>query len=112
MVPFGAVGAPGGYGALAIMATPTHGGVGLQCPGERPIATPTVQQTRAVLTACQHDAPSVLGGSLRLRWSQHDTVVVVSVPGPSDTNRRLVVTWPTTRTLSDPQGVDPNKGLT
>lgn len=68
MVPFGAVGAPGGYGALAIMATPTHGGVGLQCPGERPIATPTVQQTRAVLTACQHDAPSVLGGSLRLRW--------------------------------------------
>jgi hypothetical protein len=92
VVPFGAVGAPSGYGALAIIATPTHGGADLRCPGERPIATPAVQQTRAVLTACQHDVPSVLGGSLRLRWSQHDTVVVVSVPGPSDSNRRLVVT--------------------
>jgi hypothetical protein len=91
VVPFGAVGAPGGYGALLIVATPTHGSVGLQCPSERPIATPTVQQTRAVLTACQDDAPWVLGGSLRLRWSQHDTLVVVSVPGPSDANQRLVV---------------------
>jgi hypothetical protein len=92
VAPFGAVGAPNGYGFLAIDATPTRYGVGLQCSGERPIATPTVQQTRAVLTACQHDAPSVLGGSLRLRWSQHDTVMVVSVLGPSDSNRRLVVT--------------------
>jgi hypothetical protein len=50
-----------------------------------------VQQTRAVLAACQDEAPSVLGGSVRLRWSQHDTVVVVSVPGPSQANRRLVV---------------------
>jgi hypothetical protein len=90
VVPFGAVGAPGGYGALSIAATPTHGSAGLQCPGERLIATPTVQRTRAVLTACQDDAPSVLGGSVRLRWSQHDTVVVVSVPGPSDANQRLV----------------------
>jgi hypothetical protein len=49
-----------------------------------------VQRIRAVLTACQDDAPSVLGGSVRLRWSQHDTVVVVSVPGPSDANQRLV----------------------
>jgi hypothetical protein len=92
VVPFGAVGAPGGYGALLIMATPTYGSGGLQCPGERPIATPTVQQTRALLTACQDEAPSVLGGSVRLRWSQHDTVVVVSVPGPSQANQRLVVT--------------------
>ena len=92
VVPFGAVGAPGGYGALAIDATPPRNGPGLECPGERPIATPAVQQTRAVLTACQHDAPSVLGGSLRLRWSQQDTVVVVSVLGPSEANRRLVVT--------------------
>jgi hypothetical protein len=92
VVPFGAVGAPGGHGALLIMATPTSGSGGLQCPGERPIATPTVQQTRAVLTACQDEAPSVLGGSVRLRWSQHDTVVVVSTPGPSQANQRLVVT--------------------
>ena len=92
VVPFGAVGAPSGYGALLIIATPVHGGADLQCPGERPIATPAVQQTRAVLTACQHDVPSVLGGSLRLRWTQHDTAVVVSVPGPSEANRRLVVT--------------------
>ena len=91
-VPFGAMSARGGYGALVIIATPTHGSAGLQCPGERPIATPAMQQTRSVLTACQQDAPSVLGGSLRLRWSQHDTVVVVSVPGPSESNRRLVVT--------------------
>jgi hypothetical protein len=91
VVPFGAAGAPGGYGALSIIATPTRGSVDLQCPGERRIATPTVQQTRALLTACQDEAPSVLGGSLRLRWSQHDTVVVVSTPGPSQANQRLVV---------------------
>jgi hypothetical protein len=90
VVPFGAVGAQGGSGSLLIAATPTHGSAGLQCPGERSIATPTVQRIRAVLTACQDDAPSVLGGSVRLRWSQHDTVVVVSVPGPSDANQRLV----------------------
>jgi hypothetical protein len=92
VVPFGAVGAPGGYGVLSIIATPTRGSAGPQCPGERPIATPTVQQAPAALTACQDDAPWVLGGSLRLRWSQRDTVVVVSVPGPSQANRRLVVT--------------------
>ena len=92
VVPFGAVGAPGGHGSLLIAATPAHGSAGLQCPGEHRIATPTVQQTQAVLTACQDDAPWVLGGSLRLRWSQHDTLVVVSVPGPSQANQRLVVT--------------------
>jgi hypothetical protein len=91
VVPFGAAGAVGGDGVLAIDATPAHGGVGLQCSGERPIATPTVQQTQAVLTACQHDAPSVLGGSLRLHWSQQGTLVVVSVPGPSEANQRLLV---------------------
>jgi hypothetical protein len=90
VAPFGTVGAPDGHGALLLMATPTHGSGGLQCPGERPIATPTVQQTQAVLTACQDEAPFVLGGSVRLRWSQHDTVVVISVPGPTDSNRRLV----------------------
>jgi hypothetical protein len=92
VAPFGAVGASDGYGVLLIDATPTQHGAGLQCPGERPIATPTIQRTRAVLTACQHDAPWVLGGSLRLRWSQQDTLTVVSVLGPSDANQRLVVT--------------------
>jgi hypothetical protein len=91
VAPFGTVGAHDGHGALLLFATPTRGSGGLQCPGEHLIATPTVQQTRAVLTACQDEAPSVLGGSVRLRWSQHDTVVVVSVPGPTDSNRRLVV---------------------
>jgi hypothetical protein len=105
VVPFGAVGAQGSHGALLIMATPTHGSAGLQCPGERPIGTPTVQQTRAVLTACQDEAPSVLGGSVRLRWSQHDTVVVVSVPGPSDTNQRLVIAVANgLRLVSPPRG--------
>jgi len=89
--PFGTLGAHDGHGTLLIFATPTHTSAGLQCPGERRIATPTVQQTRAVLTVCQDEAPSVLGGSVRLRWSQHDTVVVISVPGPTDSNRRLVV---------------------
>jgi hypothetical protein len=92
VAPFGAVCASDGYGVLLIDATPTQHGAGLQCPGERPIATPTIQRTRAVLTACQHDAPWVLGGSLRLRWSQQDTLTVVSVLGPSDANQRLVVT--------------------
>jgi hypothetical protein len=91
VAPFGAVGAPDGYGALLIAATPTHGSAGLQCPSERRIATPTIQRTRAVLAACQQDAPWVLGGSLRLRWSQHDTLMAVSVPGPSDSNQRLVI---------------------
>jgi hypothetical protein len=91
VVPFGAVGTAGGSGSLLIMATPTSGSGGLRCPGERPIATPTVQQTPAVLTVCQAEAPWVLGGSVRLRWSHHDTVVVVSTPGPSDANQRLVV---------------------
>jgi hypothetical protein len=91
VAPFGTLGAHDGHGVLLIMATPTHGSGGLQCPGEHPIATPTVQQTPAVLTACQDEAPMVLGGSVRLRWSQHDTVTVISVPGPSEANRRLVV---------------------
>jgi hypothetical protein len=108
VAPFGGVGAPGGYGILSIIATPTHGSAGLQCPGERPIATPTIQQTPAVLTACQDDAPWVFGGSLRLRWSQQDAVVVISVPGPTDSHQRLLIAMPTTCTLSDPQGADPN----
>jgi hypothetical protein len=91
VAPFGAVGAPDGYSALLIVATPTQGRAGLQCPRERLIATPTIQRTRAVLAACQDDAPWVLGGSVRLRWSQQDTLVVVSVPGPSDSNQRLVI---------------------
>jgi len=91
VVPFGAVGASGGYGSLLIVATPTQRRAGLQCPNERPIAMPTIQRIRAVLTACQDDAPWVLGGSLRLRWSQQDTLTVVSMPGPTASNQRLVV---------------------
>jgi hypothetical protein len=90
VVPFGAVGAPGGSGALSIVATPTQRRAGLQYPSERWIATPTVQQTRAVLAARPDDAPWVLGGSLQLRWSQREALVVVSVRGPSVANQRVV----------------------
>src|SRR6266511_3747853 len=49
VVPPGYVGAPGGYGALSIVATPARdatGGLALQCQHERRIATPTMHRTR------------------------------------------------------------------
>ena len=107
VVPPGYVGAPGGYGALSIVATPTRdatGGLALRCRHERRIATPTVQRTRGVLAACSDDPQrSAFGGSVLLRWSQQGTVVVVSVldwsnasrwsdaSGWSDVNQRLAV---------------------
>jgi hypothetical protein len=83
VVPPGYVGAPGGYSALSIVATPTRDTTGeraLQCQDERRIATPTVHRTRGVLAACFDDPQrSAFGGSVLLRWSQQGTVVVVSV---------------------------------
>jgi hypothetical protein len=91
MVPPGYVGAPGGYGALSIVATPTRdatGGLALQCQDERRIAMPTVHRSRGVLAACSDDPQrSALGGSVLLRWSQGGTVVVVSVLDWSDPSR-------------------------
>jgi hypothetical protein len=91
VVPPGYVGAPGGYGALWIVATPTRAatpGLALQCRHERRIATPTVHRTRGVLAACSDDPQrSAFGGSVLLRWSQQGTVVVVSVLDWSDANR-------------------------
>ena len=101
VVPPGYVGAPGGYSALWIVATPTRdatGGLALQCQHERRIATPTTHRTRGVLVACSDDPQrSAFGGSVLLRWSQQGTVVVVGVldwsdaSGWSDVNQRLVV---------------------
>ncbi len=94
VVPPGYVGAPGGFGMLSIDATPIHGGAGrpdLQCLNERRIATLTVHRTRAVLVACPEDPPSVLGGSVRLGWSEQGTLVVVTVLGSGEVNQRLAV---------------------
>jgi hypothetical protein len=82
VVPIGYVGAPGGSATLGIIATPTRGGaggLGLRCPGERRIATPTVHRIRAVLAACPHDPRrSVAAGcccagrsGARSWWSPH-----------------------------------------
>jgi hypothetical protein len=51
-----------------------------------------VHRIRAVLAACPHDPPSVLGGSVLVRWSERGTVVVVTTPGAGGVNERLVVT--------------------
>jgi hypothetical protein len=95
VAPFGYVGAVGGYTSLGIVAMPARGEPdrrGLRCPAERRIATPMVHRIRAVLAACPHDPPSVLGGSVLVRWSERGTVVVVTTPGAGGANQRLVVT--------------------
>jgi hypothetical protein len=95
VVPFGYAGAPGGYATLGIVAMPARGAtdrLGLRCPAERRIGTPTVHEIRAVLAACPHDPPSVLGGRVLVRWSERGTVVVVTTPGADAVNQRLIVT--------------------
>jgi hypothetical protein len=100
VVPPGYVGAPGGFSALSVVATPTRaapGGLGLQCNDERRIGTPTVHRTRGVMVACLDDPQrSAVGGSVLLRWSQQDTVVVVSVLDWSNASR-----WTDTSRWSD-----------
>jgi hypothetical protein len=94
VVPFGYVGAPGGYGALEITATPTGGlaaPFGFQCPDERRIATPSVNGAHAVLATCLDSNGSPQLSIMLVRWSQQGTSVVVSVLGASDVNQRLVV---------------------
>ncbi|HEX6678814.1 MAG TPA: hypothetical protein VF486_27825 [Actinomycetes bacterium] len=83
VVPPGYVGAPGGFSALSVAATPTRdaaGGFALRCQDEHWIATPTVHRTQGVLAACVDDPQrSSLGGSVLLRWSEQGAIVVVSV---------------------------------
>jgi hypothetical protein len=94
-VPFGYVGTSDGDGGLFIVAAPAHGVTGqfgLQCRNERRLATLTVQGIWAALGACSDDNESSwFGGSVLLHWAQRDTLVVVSVIGHSNVNRRLVV---------------------
>ena len=95
VAPFGYVGAVGGYATLGIVAVPARGGParrGLRCPAERRIGTPAVHRVRAVLAVCPEDPPSVLGGSVLVRWSERGTVVQVSTPGAGVANQRLVAT--------------------
>jgi hypothetical protein len=94
VVPFGYAGATGGYTAVEIAARPTRdatGGLALRCPAERRIATPSVHRTQAVLAACPEDPPSILGGSVLVRWSERGTFVVVTTPGAGEVNQRLVM---------------------
>ncbi len=94
VVPFGYVGALGGYGTLQIVAMPTSdstGGLTVQCQDERRIAMPTVHRVRAVLAACPQAPVSVLGGSVLVRWSERGTFVVVTTPGAGEVNQRLVM---------------------
>lgn len=114
VVPPGYVGAPGGYSALSIVATPTRDAtdwLALQCQHERRIATPTMHRTRSVLAACSDDPQrSAFGGSVLLRWSQQGTVVVVSVLDWSDAgrwsdvNQRLAVALAEHLRLVPPKG--------
>jgi hypothetical protein len=94
VVPFGYLGAPGGYTAVGIAARPTRdatGGLALRCPAERRIATPRVHRTQAVLAACPNEPASVLGGGVLVRWSERGTFVVVTTPGAGEVNQRLVM---------------------
>jgi hypothetical protein len=102
-VPSGYVGALGGsdtvgrFGALVVVAVTARGladDPALRCRNERQLATPTVQETPAVLAACVDDprgAHFSLGGHVLLRWSQQGTLVTISVRGHSKVNQRLVV---------------------
>ena len=93
VVPLGYVGANGGPATLQFVAMPARGGPDRRrfaCPGERRIATPTVHRIRAVLAACPQAAPSVLFGSVLLRWSERGTFVEVSTPGTDVVNQRLL----------------------
>jgi hypothetical protein len=91
VVPPGYVGAPGGFSALSVAATPTRdatGGLALRCQDEHWIATPTVHRTRGVLAACVDDPQrSALGGSTMLRWSERGMIMVVSVLDWSNASR-------------------------
>jgi hypothetical protein len=95
VVPLGYDGAHGGPATLQIVAMPAGGGPDrrrFDCPCERRIATPRVHGIRAVLAACSQAAPSVLGGSVLLRWSERGTFVAVSTPGAGVVNQRLLAT--------------------
>jgi hypothetical protein len=93
VVPFGYAGAIGGYGTLSIVAFPGGGAARRRprCPGERVIATPTVHRARGVLAACPNDNPSVLGGSVLVRWSERRSLLEVATPGSGEINQLLVI---------------------
>jgi hypothetical protein len=125
VVPLGYVGAHGGPATLQFVAMPAGGGPDrrrFDCPGERRIATPAVHRTRAVLAACPQAAPSVLGGSVLLRWSERGTLVAVSTPGVGVVNQRLVATvaehvdlvtprrWPDADGVAGSVGAEPYGG--
>jgi hypothetical protein len=93
--PFGYGGAGDGNGGLFIVAAPAQsvtGQSGPRCRNEYRLATLTVQGNWAALGTCSDDPESSwFGRSVLLHWWQRDTLVVVSVIGHSDINRRLVV---------------------
>jgi hypothetical protein len=96
VVPFGYVGAPGGYGALGIVAVPTperDGQPMIQCQQELQPVTRPVLGAQAVLASCA-DEPweSLAGGMDLLRWPREGTRLVVAILGHSELNLRLAAT--------------------
>ncbi|HEX8858829.1 MAG TPA: hypothetical protein VGC06_06980 [Actinomycetes bacterium] len=96
VVPFGYVGAPGGYGALGIVAAPTperDGEPTIQCRRELQPITRTVLGAQAVLASCADEpSASLFGGMDLLRWPKEGTRVVVAILGHSELNLRLAAT--------------------
>jgi hypothetical protein len=62
--------------------------VSFACETERPIATISVQGTRAALVGCPGWSSS---GQMTLRWTRAGTRISVSLQGTSEVNRRLLV---------------------
>jgi hypothetical protein len=96
VVPFGYVGAPGGYGALGIVAAPTperDGQPMIQCQQELQPTTRTVLGAQAVLASCADEpSNSLFGGMDLLRWPKEGTRVAVAILGHSELNLRLAAT--------------------
>jgi hypothetical protein len=92
VVPPGYVGTDPATGArLAIGAARPVAAFPVACSGERPVATVKVRGTSGRLSLCPHAAEATVHlGSVLLRWRERGVVMVVSVSGNTDLNRRLV----------------------
>jgi len=89
--PPGYVGIDPATGArLAIGAAKPAAAFPVACFGERPVATVNVRGTHGRLSDCPPES-TVHRGSVLLRWRERGVVMVVSVYGHTDLNRRLVL---------------------
>jgi len=91
VVPPGYVGIDPATGArLVIGAAKPAAAFPVACFGERPVATVNVRGTHGRLSECPPES-TVHRGSVLLRWRERGVVMVVSVYGHTDLNRRLVL---------------------